>query len=91
MEIKIIEEKKNKIVFEIEGATHTLCNALRDELNKDNAVKAAGYHISHPQMGVPEFTVETTQGNEARKAVTEAIKRIKKTNAALLKQADKLK
>ena len=32
MEIQVIEEKKNKIVFELDGTTHTFCNLLKQEL-----------------------------------------------------------
>ena len=32
MEIKILDDKKNKLVIEVKGADHTLCNALKTEL-----------------------------------------------------------
>lgn len=82
MDIKILEEKKNRLVFALEGDTHTVTSALRAELSTDEHVKAAGYHIEHPLVGHPYFIVET-DGANPRKTVTAALKR-------LAKQADKL-
>ncbi|OYT32679.1 DNA-directed RNA polymerase subunit L [Candidatus Woesearchaeota archaeon] len=90
MEIKIIEEKKNKIIFEITGEGHTLANALRKELWEDNKVKVAAYNIDHPQVGEPRFILETT-GEEPRKALTNAAKRLQKTMEKIKEEAKKLK
>jgi DNA-directed RNA polymerase subunit L len=38
MKLTIIENKAQKLVFELEGADHTLCNVLKDELKKDDSV-----------------------------------------------------
>ncbi|GAG48509.1 unnamed protein product, partial [marine sediment metagenome] len=38
MEINIIEEKKDKISFEIKGQGNTFCNILKDELWNDKHV-----------------------------------------------------
>ena len=59
MEIKILEEKKNRIVFELPGQSHTLPNALRKELWNDSHVKNAAYAIEHPLIGCPKFVLET--------------------------------
>ena len=76
MEINVIEDKKNKIIFELEGATHTFCNLLKDELQNDDNVKVATYSIAHPLVGKPKFIVESS--GDAKKALTEAAKRIGK-------------
>jgi DNA-directed RNA polymerase subunit L len=78
MEIKILEEKKNRLVFALEGDTHTVTSALRTELASDEHVKAAGYHIEHPLLGHPQFIVET-DGANPRKTVVAALKRLAKT------------
>lgn len=75
MELKIIEEKKNKLIFELKGETHTFCNALKQELWNDKHVRAASYNIAHPLIGVPKFIVET-DGISPKKALTEASKRL---------------
>jgi len=77
MEFKVIEETKEKIVFELIGETHTLCNALKAELHKVKGVDIASYKIDHPLIGVPRFQIET-KGIEPRKAIKEALKNLKK-------------
>lgn len=78
MKLKILEEKKNRIVVEIKGETHTFCNALRKELWNDPHVKIAGYNISHPYVGVPKIVVETDSSETPKKALTDAAKRLQK-------------
>ena len=45
MELNFLEKKKDRLVFEIPGADHTLCNALKDELWNDKGVTVATYAI----------------------------------------------
>ena len=82
MEIKVIEESKKKLIFEIIGESHTLANLLEKELWEDKDVVAAGYHINHPLFGVPRMIVEAP---DPRKALEKAIKRLKKRNADFAK------
>jgi len=82
LNVKILEEKKNKIQFEIEGETHTLSAALTKELWTDEHVKAAGYKLEHPLLGKPTFVVET-EGEDARKAVSAAVQRLAKQSEKL--------
>ncbi len=77
MEINIIEEKKNKLVFEIRGEDHTFSNMLRKELWNDEHVKASAYNIDHPLVGQPKFVLQT-DGEDPRKVLQAAAKRIEK-------------
>jgi DNA-directed RNA polymerase subunit L len=77
MEVKVLEEKKDKIVFELKGSSHTICNALKNELYNDKHVKVATYAVKHPLVNVPKFIVET-DGENPRKVVVDATKRLKK-------------
>lgn len=77
MEIKILEDKKNRIVLEIEGEDHTFCNMIKKELWNDSHVKIAAYNIDHPMVGKPRMIVET-DGGDPRKSLTEAAKRVGK-------------
>ena len=77
MEINVMEDKKDKIEFELDGANQSFCNALRKELWTDSHIKAAGYSISHPLIGKPHFIVET-DGADTKKTLTSAASRIKK-------------
>ena len=83
MEIKILEDKKNKLVFELKGETHTFCNALKQELWSDKHVKIAGYNVTHPLIGVPKFVVETDGSEKPKKALVEAAKRLKNVSNKL--------
>lgn len=77
MEIKVLEETKNKIKMEIIGASHSLCNLLKKELWKDTDVKAAAYTIEHPVVGIPILIVETA-GKNPRDVILDAVKGLKK-------------
>ncbi|MBL7050747.1 DNA-directed RNA polymerase subunit L [Candidatus Woesearchaeota archaeon] len=84
MEIKIIEEKKNRIALELKGLGHGFCNALVKELYNDKDTKSAGYHIDHPLIGVPKLIVESK--GDARKTIMSAIKRLQKVNDSFKKE-----
>ncbi len=88
LNVKILDEKKNKISFEIEGDSHTLSAALTKELWNDKSVKAAGYNVDHPLLGKPTFTVET-DGEDPKKVVSAAAKRLAKAAEKLSEQASK--
>lgn len=89
MKINIIEESKNKLVFELEGETHTFCNILKSELNKVKGVEIAVYNIDHPLIGVPKFNIET-KGIDPKDALKEALAEIKKLAKEFKKEAEKL-
>jgi len=90
MEVKILEDSKKKLVFELIGEGHTLCNSLRDELWSDKSVTVSAYNISHPLVGIPKFMVET-DGKDPKKALKDALSRLKKKNAEVLVDAKKIK
>lgn len=84
MELNVTEKKKNRLVFEIKGEDHTLCNALKDELAADSDVKLVGYNVEHPEIGIPVFVLET-KSKEAKDVLVDAIHRLKKKNDSFLK------
>ena len=85
MEFKVLEETKNKLVFELKGETHTFCNLLKEELLSLKEVVTASYRIDHPLIGVPRFLLET-KGAEPRKVLKEALASIKKKAEAFRKE-----
>ncbi len=91
MELKIINESKNRLEIEIKGETHTFCNALKSELWNDTHVKAAAYRIEHPLVGVPRLLVETDGKESPRKALAKAVKRLKSQLDKFKKEAKKIK
>lgn len=90
MKVTIIEDKKDKLIFDIEGETNTLTGALKKELWNDNHVKVSGYYIEHPLINIPRFIVQT-QGKDAKKAVKDAIKRLEKQADKLISEAKNIK
>jgi DNA-directed RNA polymerase subunit L len=90
MEINILEEKKDKIVFEIKGEGHTLSNAIRKELWNDEHVKGAAYAIEHPLIEIPRFVVET-DGADPKKTLIAAAKRVQKDLEKVKAEAKELK
>jgi DNA-directed RNA polymerase subunit L len=90
MDIKILEDTKNRLVFDALGESHTLLGSLKKELYSDEHVKAAGYHIEHPLLNIPRFIIET-DGADPRKTISAAIKRLQKNIEKLQEQSKELK
>src|SRR3989338_1116842 len=86
MEIKILDDKKNKIMIEVKGVDHTLCNSIKTELYNDGHVKIATYSIRHPQTSIPQIIVETDGEESPRNALINAVQRLHKTNAKFKKE-----
>ena len=85
----MIENTKNRILFELKGFDHTFCNMLREELWNDSNVKISAYKTEHPLVSIPQFIVETSK-KSAFDAVLDAIKRIEATNKKFLTAFDKI-
>lgn len=86
MEIKILDDKKNKIILEVKGADHTLCNIIKSELWSDKHVKIATYSIRHPQISVPQIIVETDGEESPKNALINAVQKLHKTNEKFKKE-----
>ena len=86
MEIKILDDKKNKLIFEVSGTDHTLCNALKEELYEDKHVKIATYSIRHPQISLPQMILETDGEITPKNSVLGAIQRLQKKNQRFAKE-----
>jgi DNA-directed RNA polymerase subunit L len=76
MEVKTIQDDKNKFVFEIKGVSHGFCNILKEKLLEDDHVKIATYRVDHPLVNVPRFVIET-DGADPKNTVLNAIKKLK--------------
>ena len=86
MEIRILDDKKNKFVIEVKGVDHTLCNAIKTELWNDKHVKIATYSIRHPQISVPQMIIETDGEENPRNALINAVQRLQKNNVKFKKE-----
>lgn len=89
MEFNVLEDKKTRLVFELKGEDHTLCNALREELYNDSDVDVAAYSIRHPLVSEPKFILETSK-KSPRDALKAAVKRLQAKNKDLTKQFKKV-
>jgi DNA-directed RNA polymerase subunit L len=86
MELEVLEEDKNRLVFELTGADHTFCNVLKKELWNDDYVTSSAYSIDHPLVGQPKLIVETKGNKKASSALADAADRIKEQNDEFLDQ-----
>jgi len=84
MQLKVHEHTKKRMVFELIGADHTFCNALKKELWNDSSVRAAAYKVDHPLIGIPKFIVETNGQKDAKAVLRAATNRLKKHNKDFL-------
>ena len=89
MEIKVLDDKKNKLIIEVKGVDHTLCNALKTELYNDKHVKIATYSIRHPQISIPQIIVETDGEVSPKNALISAVDRMHKLNDKFKKEVAK--
>ena len=90
MEFVILEDSPKKLVAEIKGAGHTLCNSLKTELWKNKHVKAATYSISHPLVGTPKILIET-DGEKPKKVLADATAKLIDSTSKLKKEFKKIK
>ncbi len=89
MEIKVVEEDKNRIKFEISGEGHSFCSALKSELWNDKSIDVAAYFIKHQLDPRPIFVVETSKG-DPKKAVLGAVERLQRRNKEMAEKFKKL-
>ena len=72
--MKVVEEQDDRLIFEVTGEGHTICNILRKRLMSQEEVSAAAYDITHPLVGQPEFEVNSSNPRESIKTASEGIK-----------------
>ena len=82
MEIKVLQQTKDRLEFEIKGEDHTLCNALKEQLLSDRSVKIATYAVSHPLTAIPKFLIE---GTNPKRSLEKAINNLDKIFSELKK------
>ncbi len=91
MELNILEDSPKRLVAEIKGSGHTLCNVLKAELWNNKHVKVATYSISHPLVGVPKIIVETDGEVKPKKALADAAAKLAEEAGKLKKEFKKIK
>jgi len=89
MDIKVIEDEKERFVFELVGGDHAICTVLKDELNQDSHIKTATYRVDHPLFSNPRILVETHDSVTPRQAIANAAKRVQKMGEKIAKDLEK--
>lgn len=89
MEIKVLENEKNRFCFELVGKTHTLPNLLTKALWENPDVLVAGYHVKHPQTSNAVIILET-KTKDPKKVLLETISTLKKRNAEFFSAVKKV-
>lgn len=89
MELKVLEQTKERLKIELIGEDNTLSNALRKELWLDSHIKIAGYNIEHSLVSNPILIIETDSSENPKKALLSAIENIRKRNKDLLAEFNK--
>jgi len=84
MEIRVLEKSARKLVFQLIGADHTFCNALKNELVGTDGVEIATYAIEHPQIGIPKMLIETKAKVKPTDVLVKASESLKKHNKEFL-------
>jgi len=90
MELELVKKENGSLLVKIVGENHTLCNLLREELNKDENVVSAAYTVEHPLTESPKFYVEIKKGKSPERALTDAAGRIVEQLEDLRKQLQKV-
>lgn len=91
MEIKYIEDTKQRVRVELVGEDHTLANAIRKELWENQHIKISGYQVEHPLVSSPVLVIETDGREDPKKALTKALDGLRKKNKMLLDSIKSLK
>ncbi|MBS7607139.1 MAG: DNA-directed RNA polymerase subunit L [Candidatus Bathyarchaeia archaeon] len=89
MRLRVLEREANKIVIEVEGEGHTLCNLLENVLLEDEDVEFASYNISHPLVAKPIITVRTKGNKRPEEALKEAVNKILQRGRELREEFEK--
>ncbi len=89
MELKVLEQEKNRLRVELIGESHTMANIITKELWKESDVDVAGYNQDHPQTTNPVLILQTKK-KDAKKVLVAAIDSLKKEHKTFVGQAMKL-
>ena len=87
--MKILEKDGKKLKILAKGWGHTFLNLLRDELHNDSDVLTAAYTLKHPLVPKPTLVIKTKK-KDPKKAIRDAIKRIKAKNKEFASEFKKL-
>ncbi len=75
MELKIKNNEKNFLEFNLIGERHTFANLLKSRLLKNSEVDFVSYKLNHPMDNEVEFVLRT-KSKEPKKVLLEACEEV---------------
>ncbi len=88
MDVNIVEESKNRFVFELLSHDHTVLLLVKEALQNNDDVKLLTFSVGHPETGKPLFILETKK-NDAKKLFLQSLNDIEKNLQKLQKEFEK--
>ncbi len=88
MDVNIIEDEKNRFVFEFLSHDHTVLLLVKDHLKDNEDVKLLTFSVGHPETGKPFFVLETKKNN-AKKLFLNSLSEIEKSLQKIQKDFEK--
>ncbi len=88
MDVNIVEESKNRFVFELLSHDHTVLLLVKEALQENDDVKLLTFSVGHPETGKPLFILETKK-NDAKKLFLQSLNDIEKNLQKLQKDFEK--
>jgi DNA-directed RNA polymerase subunit L len=77
MKMKVVEDKQDFLLVEIDGEDQSIINVLTETLNKVDGVMYAGYRIEHPLTNTITMSIKVNPSKTTtRKALAEAFKEL---------------
>ena len=91
MELKpdVLTSSKEELTLKFTRIDQGFLNMIKEELWNDKATDVAGFRVTHPQVGVAEFSLKT-KGKQAKQVWNSALSRLSKKLAEFDKEASKL-
>ncbi|NOR84923.1 DNA-directed RNA polymerase subunit L [archaeon] len=87
MNVNITKTGTEMITIKMDGARHTLPNAIREELWNDSTVTFAAYEKKHPYLGNPKLIIKS---KDPKKSLLTAIKNTQDNIKIFEKEINKL-
>ncbi len=85
MEVKILNNEKKLIEFEVQDCEQAILQHIVEKLNKNSNVEFAAYRLDHPLLSSPTMIVQTKKG-DALDFVLEELELLSKDFVDLKKQ-----
>jgi len=89
MKIKILKEAPSELKIELEGESHTFCNALQKVLLEDETVEMAGYDLPHPLISNPIIYVRTKGQRKPETVLRDAAEKLQKRSKEFRKSFER--